>query len=110
MTRLERSEKRWDHRYPAEIEAALRQSTAKPIKISVKDLSHGGFRTEWPHTLNKGDRVWLRLPGTEALAATVQWVDQFEVGCRFEHQLHPAVLQNILKNGRDPSGWVRTSA
>lgn len=77
--------------------ATFRQPLCSPAPVVVEDLSTTGFRTDWPYRLNKDDRVWLKLPGYEALPARVAWFADFHVGCRFEHALHPAVLDTIVR-------------
>ncbi len=70
-------------------------------KVILRDLSAHGFRTEWPHILQKGDRVWLRIPGFEALPATVAWDVNYTIGCKFDTPLHTAVLARIIELLKD---------
>ena len=81
--------------------ANLRRPGAKRASVVVLDLSTHGFRTEWPFKLQEGDLVWLTLSGLEAKAATVAWMNGFEVGCKFETPLHPAVLEGVIAKARD---------
>lgn len=75
----------------------LRESGCSAASVKVHDLSQHGFRTEWPYLLAQGSRVWLKLPDFEAWAAIVAWNRNFEVGCRFETPLHPAVFDRIIQ-------------
>ena len=79
------------------LKARLRQPAAKSIEITVENLSRSGFKAAWPHMANPGDRLWLRLPGLEALAAKVAWTSNWMIGCRFEHPLHPSVLAAVVR-------------
>lgn len=95
------SHSRSEPRYDFEIEGAtLREPSCSPAAVTLHDLSVHGFRTDWPYVLKRGNRVWLRLPGYEALAATVAWNTSFDVGCTFEHPLHPAILDDIVTEMR----------
>ncbi len=76
----------------------LRSAFASPAKVIVHDLSAHGFRAEWPYKLQRGDRVWLKMPGFEALPALVAWCIDFRIGCKFEHALHPAVFDKIVQS------------
>ena len=80
--------------------ANLREPGARRAPAVVQDLSTHGFRTDWPYKLEVGDLVWLTLPGLEARAATVAWVNGFEVGCKFETPLHPAVFDGVIAKAR----------
>ena len=74
----------------------LRQPGGTPAAVRLHDLSVHGFRTEWHYHLRRGDRVWLKLDGIEALPALVAWEKGFTIGCTFETPLHPAVLAKIV--------------
>ena len=77
--------------------ATLRERGRHAIPVVVYDLSAHGFRTEWPYQLERGTRVWLRLPGFEIRGALVAWNRQSMLGCTFEIPLHPAVFQRIVE-------------
>lgn len=76
----------------------LRQAGGTPIRVKLHDLSTHGFRTEWPYKLRRGERVWLRIAGLEALSALVAWERDYTIGCQFEAPIHPAVFARILEN------------
>ena len=78
-------------------DATLRQAGCNAAPVVLHDLSRSGFRTEWPYLLNRGDRVWLKLPGFYAWSALVVWNTDFKVGCVFETALHPAVFDQIIR-------------
>jgi len=79
--------------------ATLRERGAHAAPTVVRDLSAQGFRAEWPYQLHSGTQVWLKLPGFEAWGALVVWNRQFELGCRFQVSLHPAVFERIAAAG-----------
>lgn len=78
----------------------LREHGGSPAPVTLHDISPRGFRTEWPYTLAKGSRVLLKIPGLDALTAVVMWYHDFQIGCKFETGLHPAVLERVIKNNR----------
>lgn len=88
---------RREHRVNLQVEGpTLRQPGGAPAAIKLHNLSVHGFRTEWPYKLRRGDRVWLKISGIEALSALVAWEKGFTIGCKFETPLHPAVLAKIV--------------
>lgn len=78
----------------------LRQEDGKTEAIALHDISSQGFRTDWPYKLVPGDRVWLNLPGLDALPAKVAWEMDLMIGCKFDVQLHSSVLAKILNKTR----------
>lgn len=88
---------RREHRVDLDIEGpTLRQPGGAAAAIKLHNLSAHGFRTEWPYKLRRGDRVWLKISGIEALPAIIAWEKGFTIGCKFEAPLHPAVLARIV--------------
>lgn len=85
-------------RAKADMEAGLRQRGAGAVAIKILDLSTSGFRASTHLELMIGTEVWLKLPGLETLPARVVWMDGYLMGCAFARPLHPAVLDNILRN------------
>lgn len=76
--------------------ATLREPGCNSAPVKLHDLSARGFRTEWPYLMARGNRVWLKLPNFEAWSALVAWNHRFELGCKFETPLHPAVFDRIV--------------
>ncbi len=77
--------------------ARLREAGASSATVSIRDLSRAGFRTEWPYTLDLGTRVWLTLPGLEALPALVRWTKGFAIGCAFEVPMNAVVFEHLVR-------------
>jgi hypothetical protein len=73
----------------------MRQRGARSIAVIIEDISPGGCRVQWPHALNIGDRVWVTLPGLQAIPSVVIWTADFKLGCRFEVPLHIAVFKSL---------------
>lgn len=66
--------------------------------VKIVDISTHGARLSAVHLLRQGDTFWLKLPLLEPQEATVAWVNEFIVGCRFVKPLHPSVLEAIVRN------------
>lgn len=77
-------------------QARLRQQGARSITIAIKNLSRLGFRAEWPHVVRLGQVFWLTLPNLAPLMATAVWTKEFDVGCKFESPIHPAVFRMLI--------------
>ncbi len=80
-----------------EMGAGLRQRGASGVTVRILDLSTHGFRASTHLDLMPGADVWLKLPGLEALHATVAWTDAHFIGCAFQRPLHPAVLDMVVR-------------
>jgi hypothetical protein len=87
-------------RVPVALGAGLRQRGSGSVSVEVVDLSVDGFRAQCYLEVQKGDDVWLRLPGLEAYCAKIVWTEGTLIGCAFDRPLHPAVLEMIVKRAR----------
>ena len=74
----------------------MRPSGSHGFKVIVKDLSLSGVACEALTGMKAGTRIWLTLPGLNALQAEIMWNDGTTVGCGFTNLLNHAVLENIL--------------
>lgn len=84
-------------RTPVELMGGMRQSFAAAVSVRILDLSLHGFRVETHLRLEKGQNLWMRLPGLEPRHAKVAWVGHQVYGCLFTEPLHQAVLEAIVK-------------
>ena len=92
-----RTDARLAHRVQFDVaEAKLRQQGARGIVIPIRDLSRTGFRAEWPHVVAVRQMFWLTLPDLTPLVASAVWTRNFELGCRFERPIDPAVFRALL--------------
>tara|TARA_R110000868_G_scaffold19843_3_gene84807 strand:- start:2101 stop:2541 length:441 start_codon:yes stop_codon:yes gene_type:complete len=67
------------------------------VKSAIADLSVSGFRLQSFMKLLPGGELWIMLPGFEGRRARVLWTRGHEAGCAFEHPLHPAILDHVVK-------------
>lgn len=61
-----------------------------------------GCKVELVERPRRGEVVWLKFEGLDALEAVVCWVDGFVAGVEFRREMHPAVCEHLL---RKLSGW-----
>jgi PilZ domain len=78
------------------IPAQMRPSGSPGFSVIIKDLSLSGVACEALTGMGSGTRVWLTLPGLNALQAKIVWNDGTMVGCEFDTLLNVAVMENIL--------------
>lgn len=94
-------QQRREDRARVELEGpTLRTASGTREAVTLHDLSSKGFRTDWPHQLVPGDRVWLKLPGREEMPASVAWELDRMIGCKFDVALHSAVFASIINRRR----------
>jgi hypothetical protein len=83
-------------------EISLRAAGKIPYRVRVLDLSTDGCRVELVELPRVGDAMRVKFDGLELLEAEVCWVEGYTAGLRFEHAIHPAVLDLLvarLENG-----------
>ena len=83
-------------RTKVQLQSHLRRREGRTATVVVLDLSTLGFRAETIGVFGTGTQLWLKLPGLEALLATVAWTDGIQIGCEFAQPLHPAVVERIV--------------
>ncbi len=91
-------------RLPITMEADLREQGTTKFRIKIKDLSVTGFRCETSFTMHPGARVWLTIPGLGGLETTVAWRDGFKYGFAFDHALHQAVFDHVVRQFQTNAG------
>lgn len=89
---------RQSERKPIHVGAGLRQRGASGVTVQILDLSTTGFRATTHLELMAGTDIWLKMPGLESLHGQVVWMEGHLLGARFMRPLHPAVLDNIVRN------------
>jgi len=84
-------------RTPVQIGAGLRGDDRPSSPITVVDLSSGGAGIEAGIHLDRGTRVWLKLPGLQSWAGRVVWSENGRAGLVFDTPLHPAVVERYAR-------------
>ena len=85
-----------DRRY-VRVPVKVRRPGEVWFRSQIADLSVQGFRLQSFMKLERGDIMWIMLPGFEGRRANVLWTRGHEAGCQFERPLHPAILDHIVK-------------
>ena len=68
--------------------------------VRLLNLSPEGFHVWWPCPAEIDSKVWIRLPGLQALKAQVRWSEAGSVGCKFLQPLAPYVFEHIVTRTR----------
>ena len=74
----------------------LGSSPWRPARIF--DLSTKGVLVSWQPQCTVGQTLWVRLPGLEAMPATVRWKDMSGVGCELDRPLSTVVVDHLARN------------
>ncbi len=65
--------------------------------VRLKNLSQAGFQIAWLQDASIGQALRIRIPGLQALDASIRWQRGKVVGCEFNAPLHVAVFEHILR-------------
>ena len=91
---------RRDVRLPIALTCQLRIGSGPWRPATMVDLSRSGFRIAWLPSGNAGRPLWVRIPGLEAMPATIRWRDLGGVGCQFERPLSSEVVEHLSRKAR----------
>ena len=91
-TKVERKSDRVE--VPGEI--SLRAAGKISYRVRVLDLSSEGCRVELVEMPRIGDRMRVKFDALEMLEAEVCWVEGHAAGLKFDHRVHPAVLDLLV--------------
>jgi hypothetical protein len=95
---LELPDKRDSVRHPTHIRATVRHGTLWK-RTYVTDLSTSGFRIELDEKFTAGTPVALQMDGLSAIDGIVVWQAGDQVGCKFAHEIHPALVDAAIALG-----------
>ena len=71
-------------RHPVDFPVIVEHFRHGDLKLHVANLSAHGFMVDDAHSLNRGDRVMIRLPVVGRIEAYVIWVREERAGFQFE--------------------------
>jgi hypothetical protein len=98
---LEAPDKRDSLRHTTRIAATLRYGTSLR-RVTVSDLSTGGFRITLDDPLEPETPVALQLDGFAPTDGLVVWRAGDQLGCKFVRPLHPALVDAAIALGTEP--------
>jgi hypothetical protein len=75
--------------------ATVRGHGRKAVDAQLLDLSIYGCRVAAETDFKKGDRLWLRLSGSNAVSACVVWIEANRIGCRFDEPLEKGLFRAL---------------
>lgn len=88
-----RASRRWDVAVPLQ----MRGLGTGPAGATVSDLSRFGCRIRCQRPYHPDARLNLTLPGLTAIDAVVIWCREREMGLAFDHPLHEAVADHLIR-------------
>ena len=91
---------RRDPRAAIALTCQLRIGSSPWRPATLVDMSRTGFRIAWLPSGAAGRPLWVRIPGLEAMPATIRWRDLGGVGCQFERPLSDVVLEHLSRYAR----------
>lgn len=77
----------------------VRKHAKHPIEASLVDLSIYGCRVLLNGSINVGDRLWLRLAGSNPISATAVWAEGDRLGCKFDEMLDRTLFRALTLQG-----------
>jgi hypothetical protein len=98
---LEFQEKRLFTRHSTNIRATI-QYPSRVTRVTVSDLSTGGFRMTLDESIGSEIPVTLQMDGFAPIDGFVVWQDGDQVGCRFAREVHPALVDAAISLGNEP--------
>ncbi|MES2699344.1 MAG: PilZ domain-containing protein [Pseudomonadota bacterium] len=91
-------ERRESERLETKQKVVCRTSEGALPEVSLLDLSASGCQVFVRQGyLDLGQHIVVRLEGLEGLPAVVCWVEHERAGIEFARELHPSVLDHLLK-------------
>ena len=87
-------------RATAPIVCEVRQGVGAWRKLSLEDLSVGGFSIARFGEADPTQPVRIRIPGLHILSANVAWQKDGAIGCAFATPLYEAVFAHIVNTCR----------
>jgi hypothetical protein len=78
-------------------EIGLKAMGRSTYRVRVLDLSTDGCKVELVERPSVGDVMLVKFDGIETREAEAAWVDGYAAGLRFQHRIHPAVLELMLQ-------------
>lgn len=91
-----RLEQREGIRHPVLLgKVSVRKHAKHPISAVLVDLSVYGCRVLFEGRVKVGDRLWLRLAGSDPIGATAVWSDGDRLGCKFDDTLDRSLFRAL---------------
>ena len=92
-------EKREHARHGTQIRATLHHLGVQSHRVTVTDLSTGGFRASLDVKVRPGSAVAVEMDGFAPIDAFAVWQEGDQVGFKFVCALHPAIVDAAVALG-----------
>lgn len=76
------------------VKASLACERLGQFDVTIRNISETGVGGRGPHALQIGERVTLFLPGHEAMAGTVRWVNDKSFGLETDKLIEAGLLRS----------------
>jgi len=76
--------------------ATVRRRAARPLTAMLLDVSAYGCRVRIEGSIKAGERLWLRLAGSEPISATAIWTEGDRIGCKFDEMLDRVLFRQLI--------------
>lgn len=76
--------------------ATVRRNAARPVEATLVDLSVYGCRVRFDGRVKAGERLWLRLAGSNPISATAVWTEGDRLGCKFDEMLDRGLFRQLI--------------
>jgi hypothetical protein len=86
---------RHGERLPFDLFADIKAGSGAWKRARLTDMSTSGFRIAWFPNARAGQTVMIRIPGIEALNASVRRAGPAGIGCEFASPLSIYVLDHL---------------
>jgi hypothetical protein len=84
-------------RLKTDLEVVVRRQGRRSQPLDARDVSPLGCCLVFVDVPRVDDRIWIQLPGLEAIEAKVRWVEGHCAGVMFEKPIHAAVFDLLLE-------------
>lgn len=77
-------------------EVTLRRLGRINYRCRMFDVTPGGCKVEFIERPRRGEVVWIKFEGLDAIEANVRWIDGYIGGLQFVRSVYPAVFDLLL--------------
>lgn len=88
-----------DQRFETRLWVRVNQTTCDKMAAKLTNISRTGCKFETMITLNSSERLMIRFPDGQKLAAIIKWSNIGSYGCEFTSRLNDSELTEIVRAG-----------
>ncbi|HWU01881.1 MAG TPA: PilZ domain-containing protein [Novosphingobium sp.] len=95
-SRLPAGERRVDQRHKVQFRTEGETRDGTTLSFEIANISRQGFMGVAPWTIDRGDRLLIRLPVLGQIEAFLAWVLDERAGFQFERLISPIDFERLL--------------